>query len=99
MRPGRRTFGKWKGEAPRVAPSRAKAGREEARAKVPRTKMPLVVVANSPDKDCCAGGIGKVEEQTSSGGGTSGCRRRIGGFHARAVFYLDTHSSESSTCA
>jgi DNA ligase D-like protein (predicted polymerase) len=38
-------FRKMEGEAPRVAPSRAKSA-----AKKPRVKMPLVVVANSPDK-------------------------------------------------
>ena len=43
-------FRKMEGEAPRVAPSRARRG-EETRAKKPRTKMPLLVVANSPDKE------------------------------------------------
>ncbi len=38
-------FRKVKGEASRVAPSRAKSA-----AKKPRVKMPLIVVANSPDK-------------------------------------------------
>ncbi len=42
-------FRKMEGEAPRVAPSRAK--------KVPRTKMPLIVVANSPDKDAALAGL------------------------------------------
>ncbi len=45
-------FRKMEGEAPRVAPSRAKSG-----AKKPRTKMPLVVVANSPDKDAALAGL------------------------------------------
>jgi bifunctional non-homologous end joining protein LigD len=44
-------FRKMEGEAPRVAPSRAKSS-----AKKPRVKMPLIVVANSPDKaDALAG--------------------------------------------
>jgi bifunctional non-homologous end joining protein LigD len=38
-------FRKVKGEGSRVAPSRAKSA-----AKKPRVKMPLIVVANSPDK-------------------------------------------------
>jgi hypothetical protein len=47
-------FRKMEGEAPRVAPSRAKAA-----AKAPRTKMPLVVVANSPDKSAALAGLEK----------------------------------------
>jgi DNA ligase D-like protein (predicted polymerase) len=47
-------FRKMEGEAPRVAPSRAKAA-----AKQPRTKMPLVVVANSPSKDAALAGLEK----------------------------------------
>jgi bifunctional non-homologous end joining protein LigD len=43
-------FRKMEGEAPRVAPSRAKKA-------APRTKMPLVVVANSPDKDAALAGL------------------------------------------
>ena len=46
-------FRKMEGEAPRVAPSRAKA----ARAKAPRVKMPLIVVANSPDKTAAQAGL------------------------------------------
>ena len=45
-------FRKMDGEAPRVAPSRA---RKAARA--PRAKMPLVVVANSSDKDAALAGL------------------------------------------
>src|SRR5438067_2510145 len=45
-------FRKMEGEAPRVAPSRAKAA-----AKKPRTTMPLVVVANSPDKESELAGL------------------------------------------
>jgi hypothetical protein len=40
------------GEAPRVMPSRAKSA-----AKKPRTKMPLLVVANSPDKEAALAGL------------------------------------------
>jgi DNA ligase D-like protein (predicted polymerase) len=45
-------FRKMEGEAPRVAPSRAKAA-----AKKPRTKMPLLVIANSPDKNAALAGL------------------------------------------
>jgi bifunctional non-homologous end joining protein LigD len=49
-------FRKEAGEAPRVAPSRARAG---AKVKPPRTKMPLVVVANSRDKQAALAGFEK----------------------------------------
>ena len=45
-------FRKMEGEAPRVAPSRAKSA-----AKKSRTKMPLVVVANSPDREAALAGL------------------------------------------
>jgi len=45
-------FRKAEGEAPRVAPSRAKSA-----VKKPRVKMPLIVVANSPDKGAALAGL------------------------------------------
>src|ERR1017187_48807 len=48
-------FRKMEGEGPRVAPSRAKSAASAA--KKPRTKMPLVVVANSPNKDAALAGL------------------------------------------
>jgi DNA ligase D-like protein (predicted polymerase) len=45
-------FRKTESEAPRVAPSRAKSA-----AKKPRVKMPLIVVANSPDKAAALAGL------------------------------------------
>jgi bifunctional non-homologous end joining protein LigD len=45
-------FRKMESEAPRVAPSRAKSA-----AKKPRTKMPLLVIANSPDKSAALAGF------------------------------------------
>ena len=50
-------FRKMEGEAPRVAPSRAKAGVKKSAVKTPRTKMPLVVIANSPKKDLALEGL------------------------------------------
>jgi bifunctional non-homologous end joining protein LigD len=41
-------FRKMEGEAPRVSPSRAKSKPTKAVAKQPRSRMPLIVVANSP---------------------------------------------------
>ena len=52
-------FQKMEGEAARVAPSRAKGARKTAKkapAK-PRTKMPLIVVANSTDKQAALAGL------------------------------------------
>jgi bifunctional non-homologous end joining protein LigD len=46
-------FRKMEGEAPRVAPSRAKA----AAKKPPRTKMPLITIANSPSKEAALSGL------------------------------------------
>jgi bifunctional non-homologous end joining protein LigD len=48
-------FRKMKGEAPRVAPSRA--------AKKPRTKMPLLVIANSPSKEAALAGLERWKER------------------------------------
>jgi bifunctional non-homologous end joining protein LigD len=45
-------FRKTEAEAPRVAPSRARSG-----VKKPRVKMPLIVVANSPDKTAALAGL------------------------------------------
>ncbi len=49
-------FRKMEGEAPRVAPSRAKSA---AARKPPRAKMPLIVVANSTDKKAALAGLEK----------------------------------------
>ena len=48
-------FRKMEGEAPRVAPSRRKTA--------PRTKAPLIVVANSPDKDAALQGFIRWKEK------------------------------------
>ena len=50
-------FRKMEGEAPRVSPSRAKSPSVKAIAKKPRTKMPLIVVANSPHEDAALAGL------------------------------------------
>ncbi len=53
-------FRKMDGEASRVAPSRAKGAvkaSKKAAARSPRTKMPLIVVANSPSKEAALAGL------------------------------------------
>ena len=45
-------YRKMEGEAPRVAPSRAKSA-----PKKPRAKMPLIIVANSPKKEAALAGL------------------------------------------
>jgi hypothetical protein len=50
-------FRKMAGEAPRVAPSRAKKSTTKKPSKKPRIKMPLIVVANSPDKEAALAGL------------------------------------------
>jgi bifunctional non-homologous end joining protein LigD len=51
-------FRKMDGEAPRVAPSRAKSA-----PKKPREKMPLIVVANSPSKEAALAGLERWKER------------------------------------
>jgi DNA ligase D-like protein (predicted polymerase) len=54
-------FRKAEGEAPRVAPSRAKSASKTPSAKMsakkPRTKMPLLVIANSPSESAALAGL------------------------------------------
>ena len=55
-------FRKMEGEAPRVAPSRARTTTKKA-AKSKRVKMPLIVVANSPDKKAALAGLERWKEK------------------------------------
>ncbi len=50
-------FQKMPGEGSRVAPSRARGAAKKAPAKTKRTRMPLIVVANSPDKKAALEGL------------------------------------------
>jgi bifunctional non-homologous end joining protein LigD len=54
-------YRKMEGEGARVAPSRAKGAAKKATKtaakRAPRTKMPLIVVANSPNKEAALGGL------------------------------------------
>ena len=50
-------FQKMEGEAPRVAPSRARSAAKKPAAKKKRERMPLLVIANSPDKKAALEGL------------------------------------------
>ena len=50
-------FRKMEGEAPRVQPSRARAAVKKPTVKKPRSKAPLLVVANSPDREAAVAGL------------------------------------------
>ena len=50
-------FRKMEGETTRVAPSRARSAAKKPAVRKPRTKAPLVVVANSPDKEAALAGL------------------------------------------
>jgi DNA ligase D-like protein (predicted polymerase) len=50
-------FRKMEGESPRVMPSRAKSAAKKTSAKKSRVKMPLITVANSPDKAAALAGL------------------------------------------
>lgn len=52
-------FRKMEGEGKRVAPSRAKAAGAPAKKRAPRAKMPLIVVANSPNKGAALEGLAR----------------------------------------
>jgi DNA ligase D-like protein (predicted polymerase) len=58
-------FRKMEGEATRVNPSRARAGAKKSTAKKPRTKMPLLVIANSPNKDAALAGLARWKSKHS----------------------------------
>ncbi|MBA3355875.1 MAG: DNA polymerase domain-containing protein [Pyrinomonadaceae bacterium] len=50
-------FRKMEGEAARVAPSRARSAAKKPVVKKTRTRMPLLVIANSPNKDAALAGL------------------------------------------
>jgi len=50
-------FRKMEGEAPRVQPSRARSAAKKTIVKKPRTRAPLVVVANSPSREAALAGL------------------------------------------
>src|SRR5436853_839166 len=62
-------FRKMEDEAPRVAPSRARSATKAPRPKTPRAKMPLVVVANSPNKDAALSGLERWKRKHAEAAG------------------------------
>ena len=75
-------FRKTEGEAPRVMPSRAKSV-----AKKPRMKMPLIVVANSPEKSAALAGLERWKNR----------HIQIAGFLAVDDVLVDSMRGRSST--
>src|SRR2546427_7437880 len=58
-------FRKMEGEGPRVAPSRARSTAK----KPPRTKMPLLVIANSPNKNAALAGLERWKSKHAQAAG------------------------------
>ena len=56
-------YRKMEGEATRVAPSRAKRP-----GKAPRVRMPLIIIANSPDREAALAGLERWKAAPSRGG-------------------------------
>ena len=56
-------FRKMEGEAPRVAPSRARSTGSKAATKQTRVKMPLLVIANSPSEAAAMAGLERWKER------------------------------------
>jgi bifunctional non-homologous end joining protein LigD len=75
-------FRKMEGEAPRVAPSRAKSV-----AKPARVKMPLLVIANSPSKEAALAGLEKWKKK----------HRKVAKLLAVDDVLVDTMRGRSST--
>jgi hypothetical protein len=75
-------FRKMEGEGSRVAPSRAKST-----AKPPRTKMPLIVVANSPDKAAALAGLERWKKK----------HPKVAGYLAVDDVLVDSMRGRSST--
>ena len=98
-RRGRRTFARWKASR-RASLRRAQSRRRRRQAKKvatkktaakSRSKMPLIVVANSPDKEAALAGLERWKARASRRSVASGGRRRPGRFDARPVVYVDAH--------
>jgi bifunctional non-homologous end joining protein LigD len=62
-------FRKMTGEGPRVSPSRAKTAAKKPAAKPPREKMPLLVVANSPNKEAALAGLERWKNRHAEAAG------------------------------
>ena len=85
-------FRKMEGEAARVAPSRAKSTAKKPTKNAPRaastrTKMPLIVVANSPNRDQALAGLERWKRKHA----------KISEFLADADVLVDSMRGRSST--
>lgn len=80
-------FRKMKGEGVRVAPSRAKGEAKKGAVKQPRKKMPLLVIANSPDKSAALAGLERWK----------GKHKKIAKFLTVEDVLVDTMRGRSST--
>jgi bifunctional non-homologous end joining protein LigD len=80
-------FRKTEGEAPRVAPSRAKSAAGNSTRKAPRQKAPLIVIANSPNKAAALEGLERWNAKHSE----------IAGLLAADDVLIDSMRGRSST--
>jgi bifunctional non-homologous end joining protein LigD len=80
-------FRKAEGEAPRVSPSRSKSTATKSAAKKPRTKMPLLVIANSPNKEAALAGLDRWKSK----------HNEVAGFLAVDDVLVDSMRGRSST--
>jgi bifunctional non-homologous end joining protein LigD len=62
-------FRKMEGEAARVVPSRAKSATKKLTVKSTRVKMPLIVIANSPDKNAALAGLERWKSKYADAAG------------------------------
>jgi DNA ligase D-like protein (predicted polymerase) len=62
-------YQKMDGEAPRVAPSRAKKASAGTSGRAPRVRMPLLTVANSPSKDEALAGLERWKQRHAAAAG------------------------------
>ena len=94
-------FRKMEGEAPRVAPSRAKSSRSRSRREIKTHAR-----ENAVDRDreftrqsCGAGWPGKMENEVRRSRCITRARGCAGRFDARKIVNLDAHSSQSAKCS
>jgi bifunctional non-homologous end joining protein LigD len=80
-------FRKMEGEASRVMPSRAKSAVKKSTAKKSRVKMPLITIANSPDKAAALAGLERWKAKHAN----------IAGLLAIADILVDSMRGRSST--
>jgi len=62
-------FRKMEGEAARVTPSRAKSAKKKSTVKSTRVKMPLIVIANSRDKNAALAGLERWKSKYADAAG------------------------------